>query len=139
VTIQPVGSITAYAGRSTPKGWLLCDGKPIPSGKEYDELRKLLGTKDTPNLQGYFLRGFDSEGKVDGARKLLDIQDDSVGPHTHKYSRGYIGPAGLSGAGAPNVLAYIDAPQTDPPLPASPETRPKNKSVNFIIKAIDEG
>jgi hypothetical protein len=22
------------------KGWLLCDGKPIPSGKQYDALRK---------------------------------------------------------------------------------------------------
>jgi hypothetical protein len=138
MAIQPVGSIVAYPGAIAPKGWLLCDGKPIPAGSTFDELRKLTGA-NTPDFQGYFLRGIDFNGKIDPNRKMLDSQSDSVGPHTHGYSRGYIGPAGLSGSDAPNVLASIDHPQSDQPTPPSTETRPKNKAINFIIKAIDEG
>ncbi len=140
MTIQPIGAITAYAGTSPPNGWLLCDGKAIPPGSQYDELRHLVGT-NTPDLQGYFLRGLDQAGKVDPGRKLLDIQSDGIGPHTHTYNNSYIGPAGLSGAGAPNVVAYIDHnAQTGAQTPAPPgETRPKNKTVSYIIKAVDEG
>lgn len=52
----PIGSIVAYRLEgAVPKGWLLCNGDPIPEGKAYDNLRKYI--QDTPDLQGMFLRG----------------------------------------------------------------------------------
>lgn len=39
----PVGSITAYAGKFTPSGWLLCDGSSV-SRTDYPELYAAIGT-----------------------------------------------------------------------------------------------
>ena len=69
----PVGTIVPYAGSvltqgDVPPGWLLCNGRPVPDGEAYDELRDLLQTtawgRDgavvlLPELRGMFLRGVD--------------------------------------------------------------------------------
>jgi microcystin-dependent protein len=141
MTIQPIGSVVAYVGKASPKGWLLCDGTDIPKGKEYDDLRNLVGQK-TPNLQGYFLRGLDPTGTTDKdkGRKILSIQQDSVGPHTHTYAMAFHMAAGKSGGDPPDVFADRSSANTSGP-DGSPhdETRPINVAVNYIIKAIDEG
>jgi hypothetical protein len=141
MAIAPVGSIVAYAGKSAPKGWLLCDGKPIEAA--FKALIALIGPK-TPDLQGYFLRGFDPREKpaerVDpDKRTLLSIQTDAVGPHTHQYNRWFHNAAGKSGGDPTDVAADADSPQTSGPNPGAAETRPKNVAVNYIIKATDEG
>ena len=53
----PIGAINAFPTHTMPAGWLLCDGSAIPAGKDYDELRTILGTTTVPNLLGQFLRG----------------------------------------------------------------------------------
>lgn len=39
----PIGSVTAYAGRFAPSGWLLCDGSSV-SRTDYAELYAVIGT-----------------------------------------------------------------------------------------------
>ena len=46
-----------YVGTSAPAGWLLCDGSSIPVEDSTLALRTVLGSTNTPNLQGMFLRG----------------------------------------------------------------------------------
>jgi len=145
MTIQPVGAIIAFAGKigpapnydGCPKGWLPCDGKSIPAGKPFDALRKLVGD-NTPDLQGYFLRGLGGVDPEQG-RAVLSVQADGVGSHSHGYDHWFAAGVGKSGSDAPLVAGSNDRPQTTGPTPSPGETRPKNKAVNFIIKAADEG
>ena len=137
----PAGSIVAFAGTTAPKGWLMCDGAVIPAGGQYRPLSDLIG-KNTPDLRGYFLRGIDPTGKVDPdsqpnkVRTMLSQEDDTVGPHTHKYVRHMRSGAGKSGSDDPLIgTDERTDEQTTPPVPLAAETRPKNKAVNFIIKA----
>lgn len=76
LTDVPIGSLIPFAGRLNDEfefdlqqaGWLICDGRPIPSDSRFDELRAVLqGTgwtenpnRTTPDLQGMFVRGVDN-------------------------------------------------------------------------------
>jgi microcystin-dependent protein len=106
--VVPVGSIVAFAGAAAPRGWLMCDGNAIPTGAQYDLLRKLMGNT-TPDLRGYFLRGIDPTGQVDpdskppNVRAMFSEQKDAVGPHTHTYTRHLTSGPGKSGSDAPEV------------------------------------
>jgi microcystin-dependent protein len=58
----PTGSIIPFVGSTAPVGWLICNGDAIPSGIEYDALKKVLGSGNTPatnvpDLRAMFLRG----------------------------------------------------------------------------------
>jgi microcystin-dependent protein len=87
----PTGTIMAYVGASAPDGWLLCDGRAIPSGDAYSTLKKMLGNGSTdatnvPNLSGIFLRGAGSQtinGISIGGNTLKGAQDQQIGGHTH--------------------------------------------------------
>ena len=70
----PVGTIQPFAGDvdDIPKGWTLCDGKPIDVGtnKEYADLGKVLNgfwantnayNFKVPDLRGIFLRGVNGD------------------------------------------------------------------------------
>ncbi len=69
----PVGSVTAYAGRFVPSGWLLCDGSSV-SRADYAELYAAIGTtygsgdgRTTFNLpkltDNRFIEGYSSAGQ----------------------------------------------------------------------------
>ncbi len=69
----PTGSITAYAGKFTPSGWLLCDGSSV-SRTDYPELYATIGTtygsgdgRTTFNLpmltDNRFIEGYPSPGQ----------------------------------------------------------------------------
>ena len=132
----PIGTIVAFAGEKEPPGWIFCRGQEIPKARAYEALRKVLGADKAPDLQGYFLRGLDDKGRIDPGRKLLDVQADAVGPHTHSYSIPTRGTTGKSGAEPPDVWPHQSAAaNTSDPMPKAGETRPKNVAVNFIIKA----
>ena len=82
----PTGSIMPYVGATAPPGWLLCDGKAIPEGDQYNALRAFFGDEPkTPNLQGMFLRGTgkspvnDQEGP-----ELNKTQEDAYTRHSHQ-------------------------------------------------------
>lgn len=128
-TVTPTGTIVAYWGPVAPSGWLLCDGSKIP--EERKELIAMVGA-NTPDLQGYFLRGLDPSGKVDTEkdRKIGSAQPDQVGPHTHDYNFSTRG--GKSGGSPPDTAVLGGTAQTGSGV--GKETRPKNKAVNFIIK-----
>jgi microcystin-dependent protein len=55
----PVGTIIAYYGSSAPEGFLACNGGSFSASK-YPQLYSRLGKATTPNLQGCFLRGYQS-------------------------------------------------------------------------------
>lgn len=77
--LLPVGTILPFAGDRDliPIGWLLCDGKPIPPGSEYDNLRKVLnhrfGVEKLPDLRGR---------ATIGAGKGTGLTDRNIGETT---------------------------------------------------------
>jgi hypothetical protein len=79
----PTGTIIAYVGSEAPRGWALCDGSTLPTSAV--TLRTLLGTANTPNLSGMFLRGTGSQTinlKTFGGNTLKGIQEDGIKSHT---------------------------------------------------------
>lgn len=72
----PVGVVQAYAGNTTPDGWLLCDGSAI-SRTDYAELYAVIGdtygagdgttTFNLPDLADKFIQGNATSGTVKAA------------------------------------------------------------------------
>lgn len=111
------GSIVAFAGKTPPDGWLLCDGKPVSRGS-YAALYAAIGdawgagdgatTFNLPDLRGVFLRGVDAGanrdpdaatriaaapgGNVGGAVGTIEI--DSFRTHDHGGKTGVVPNAG---------------------------------------------
>ena len=95
----PTGSIMPFVGASNqvPKGWVLCDGKPLPASAVI--LKAMIGD-DAPNLGGMFLRGAGTNTNVakDGKNfdgnngpTLNETQDDKYLNHAHSASSGDAG------------------------------------------------
>lgn len=71
VGLPPVGSVTAFAGATTPQGWLLCDGSAV-SRTDYADLYAVIGdtygagdgstTFNVPNLVDKFIEGSATAG-----------------------------------------------------------------------------
>jgi len=90
-----VGSVTAFAMTTTPKGWLVCDGREVKR-EDYSRLFARIGTTfgegdsittfNLPNLNGVFIRGYDSQGDHDPKRKFGKYQGDQIQSHTHTDS-----------------------------------------------------
>lgn len=72
----PVGVVQAFAGATTPQGWLLCDGSAI-SRTDYADLFAVIGTTygsgdgsttfNLPNLDDKFIEGSATSGTVKNA------------------------------------------------------------------------
>lgn len=120
--------------------WVLCDGGTIVGSR----LAQLTGISTAPDLRGEFLRGknFGHLERVDEAG-LGVAQDDAVGPHTHKQRFLDDSPGNQRGAGIFwdggkgyrddfNVFVLSDTKTLNGII--SPETRPKNVTVNFFCK-----
>lgn len=146
--VVPTGTIMAYWSKTTPDGWLLCDGSKIPDGTVYDSLRKAVGA-NVPDLRGTFLRGAGQNSNTalrysgDNTRETGQVQLDTFKSHSHSvddytYSEidGIYGNAGRYGARAEHD--YDNSPvapfKHDTYTAGDEETRPKNISVNWIIK-----
>jgi uncharacterized membrane protein YciS (DUF1049 family) len=139
----PTGTIVAYWGTAAPEGWILCDGRPVPDGSDYDILRINVGT-NVPDLRGQFLRGLDAAGTVDpdGATRggVGSKEDDALQEHQHNYLDNYVNSEhefACSGAGCTLYRGPADHGRITGNSvggKASTETRPKNVAVNFIIK-----
>ena len=75
-TIAPTGVVQAFAGRTTPQGWLLCDGSAV-SRTDYAALYAVIGTTygagdssttfNLPNLVDKFVEGSATSGTVKSA------------------------------------------------------------------------
>ena len=73
-SLIPAGSIIAYAGKSIPQGWELCDGREVSkTDQNYNNLFDAIGNIwggdgnpnfKLPNLKNQFLRGANSTNEV---------------------------------------------------------------------------
>jgi microcystin-dependent protein len=85
----PTGTIMAYVGTTAPAGWLLCDGAAIPDNVYHAKLRTLLGSANSPDLRGMFLRGAgsgnlsNSNGVTRPGPNAKQVQTDSYAEHNH--------------------------------------------------------
>lgn len=133
-----VGTVTSFAGYSAPKGWLLCNGQSCTI-RAYYKLYQAIGTQyggstgafNVPDLRGRFVRGYDHGAGVDPGRTFGDYQADELAAHTHTiaYHNGGVAGAGSYAASDPNTNGSIVSSST-----GGTETRPKNITMNFIIK-----
>ena len=114
----PTGAISFYFGTAAPEGWLICDGKEY-NILSYPDLYTLLGSSNTPNLQGCFLRGTGTNssytnlaGQSVSGQALGTYAQDSVGQHYHTFNANQDNltirtGTTASGAGAFNRLQYL--------------------------------
>jgi hypothetical protein len=80
----PTGSIMPFIGATAPTGWILCDGGAIPINSNTAALRALLGSVNSPDLQGMFLRGTGTNSDNQKAGPALNTtQTDSNKEHLH--------------------------------------------------------
>jgi len=143
--VVPAGTIMAYWSKTIPDGWLLCDGSKIPDGAVYDPLRKAIGVT-LPDLRGTFLRGAGQNSNTalrytgDNAREVGQAQLDTFKSHVHSlndytFSEIWGGNWGWGGANANDAdNAPTNPYKHDTFAAGDEETRPKNVSVNWIIK-----
>ena len=158
----PTGSIMPYVGASAPNGWLLCDGRSIDINDYTAPLRSLLGSSNTPNLNGLFLRGTGVYQSGKEGPALNAVQSDNViahnhsvnintsqdGNHNHNYeTRGATTNKVKDDGGNVNAWKSIVGATTSPNgnhthnvsgntanFGSGLETRPVNYGVNYIIK-----
>lgn len=134
-------------------GWILCDGRSCEVSK-YPELFAVLGYLyggkegdsefNIPDYRGLFLRGVDNRSKAqggqdpDGPRQLGSFQKDALKTHQHTYNalQAMATPSEQGqAAGASSISTESTIDPIKPETSISPdETRPKNISVNYIIK-----
>lgn len=147
--LVPPGIIIAYAGKlsNVPNGYLLCNGTTV-SKKSYPELYKAIGgtwgesafSFGIPDLRGMFIRGSSAD------RSIGTKEEDKVKNHGHQVSSDYqfvtqyfqqIGLAGIHHGGdivnRPNISS-VDIVTQDTSGQFAEESRPKNLSINYIIK-----
>ncbi|MEP0985617.1 phage tail protein [Ekhidna sp.] len=148
----PIGSIVAFAGRPSdiPTGWKPCDGRKLWSGafpKASQVLTGLWGPSDPdgfftlPLLNGYFLRGVDTDGYMDPDYKEREnwdsdkgfpwvgtLQSDDYKSHYHKYSKPNQPTGGASGGNLREKSGDFDTAPS-----GGNETRPVNAYVYWII------
>ena len=89
-----VGAVVAFAGSTSPAGWLLCDGSAV-SRTTYAALFSVIGTTygagngsttfNLPNLTDKFIQGNSTSGTVKGAG-LPDIQGTAFILSANSYS-----------------------------------------------------
>lgn len=146
--MRPPGEIAPFMLSSAPTGWLACDGSAV-SRTTYADLFSAVGeifgdgdestTFNLPDLQGYFLRGWDNgAGNDPDAADRTDrgdgtdgdvigsIQQDELKEHRHSPGGGS-GDRGykyLAGQGYAGYGGYA----------GGNETRPKNINVLYCIK-----
>ena len=149
--LAPIGGVVAYAGpiddqHRLPPGWMLCDGQALKSS-EYGELFAAIGTANgdgrdvsnnkvadfnLPDYRGYFLRGADSNSARDSGQRTdpkpgIEVKANAAGrvgsvemDEIHRHNHGYVNTFGQ--------VAQSDHAGAD-------ESRPKNVSVNWLIRA----
>ena len=81
----PVGAIMPFIGSEAPDGWAICNGGVLPSTAS--ELKTLLGSNNTPDLRGMFLRGAETNSDSQYANNvgpsIKTIQKDNIKSHIH--------------------------------------------------------
>ena len=155
----PAGLIAAFAGGTPPVGWWACDGSEIVVNAVSQGLYAAIGvswggdpgapvnsrTFFLPDLRGYFLRGLDAGGGINSPIPgAVDTQVQGRLSSRPDLSNGLQGDAGdkvgsSQGAGMPgnwqnNLFGGGSSGAILNSGGGSPEVRPVNKAVLYIIK-----
>lgn len=120
--IQPkyvVGDIMQLYGTTAPSGkWLKCDGSAFDTTR-YADLYNLLGSGNTPDLNGYVLKGIGSNGNLSthdpitlGAKLSANIGNHIHGyqlatSHSHTYSDEHSHAWNSTTSGVTNGIGYL--------------------------------
>lgn len=160
----PAGIILPFAGQVAPDGWLLCQGQAISRtvyARLYTAIQTSHGSGDgattfnIPDYRGRFLRGTANGSANDPDRATRtamnpggatgdavgSVQSDDVKPHTHSLSGNLynnndaMGNGSVVSVGSTGLLAsgtWGGGAQAN--NNSGNESRPKNASVNYIIK-----
>jgi hypothetical protein len=150
----PVGSIAASMLKETQfndlseGSWVLADGRVV-SGTDY---ARMTGSENVPDLRGEFLRGLDTDGRVDPdgrARALGAVQESALLSHSHleqrlsvsgNYYQHAASNQNVAGHGSSMTPLYEHVQTSNATdlngaaLPNSRETRPTNVAVNYFVK-----
>ena len=143
----PAGSPIPWPSNTLPQGWLICNGQSFNKAL-YPELAKAYPSGTLPDLRGVFIRGNDNGRGLDSGRGLGSYQDDALQkitgsfPVANRY-RGYFnGSFRTIGNWNTNYKngnsddwgkqVQFDSSYT---TRSANETRPKNVSFNYIVKA----
>ena len=161
----PIGTVQTFAMSTAPSGWLECDGSAI-SRTTYAGLFNLIGTTygvgngtttfNSPDMRGYFARGWDHGRGVDPGRTLGSTQasanlshnhsfvGDALPPHAHTFdvhgtvaagSTAYNAGGAVSGtAGTTSVSG--GTPTGTITASGGSESRPVNVALLYAIKVI---
>jgi hypothetical protein len=157
--IVPTGTVIAYAGDdlNPPPGWLYCDGSVV-SRTTYAALFAVIGTSvgagdgsttfNLPDYRALFLRGLDRGAGADPDRasrtamnsggntgdKIGTVQGSQLASHTHG-NPGMMWCLGAA-AGAECMYGSNGSSGANPATAdaGGNETRPKNATVNYLIK-----
>lgn len=141
------------------QGWMLCDGRYLPV-TDYPELFAVLGflygegtnfqqpTFRLPDYRGLFLRGVDAgagqdpdvkERRAANGKNATDtgigsLQCDAIQEHSHDYQAVQLATPAQTGNAAAKTASGQATTKPNPPARISTETRPKNISVNYVIR-----
>ena len=151
--IVPVGIVQAFAGATTPTGWLLCDGSAV-SRTEYADLFAVIGTTygngdgsttfNLPNLVDKFIEGSATAGTVksaglpnitgDTSANIVSHSSISTGVGALTYSYG--GKNGSLGTGSSMPFGKIlfDASASSSIYGNSTTVQPPAVTMRYIIK-----
>lgn len=150
---NPVGTVITFYGTTAPEGYLACDGSAF-SAVDYPLLFDILGVNTTPDMRGYFVRGYDTRATVDpsgGSRAVGSTQGDAMRNIVGSIDLDDLG-AVIAGTGVMRATDELNARRAnlagtkpystsfefntslDSTLPISTEIRPKNVNLLYCIK-----
>ena len=150
----PTGCVQAFAGQTTPQGWLLCDGSAV-SRTQYSRLFGVIGTTygagdgtdtfNVPNLTSKFIEGSATSGTehsaglpnitgaMDFGAQMCAVQNVS-GAFSADYAAQYMPAQSTVNAQGLNGL-HFDASRSSSIYGNSTTVQPPSVTMRYIIKA----
>ncbi len=135
--VVPVGTVFAFAAQNCPADTIAADGADISTsahsalfgviGHTYDTYTSSAVFK-TPDLRGYFVRGYDAGAGVDTGRVFGSKQEDMFKAHSHPS--GAVTQIGMGGGDIYKANNNNNAPTGETGVT---ETRPRNIALRYCI------
>lgn len=135
-SVGPIGTVVASMlseaqfQRIAGSGWILADGRSV-AGSLY---ARYTNRQAAPDLRGMFLRG-QNNNRTDGnqnpeLKQVGELQSDEFKSHSHSVPH----PSGRDGNRSGHQDAWFGNGGTSTGAAGGPETRPRNITVNYLIR-----